>query len=241
MTGHLILTTLHAQTAASAIQRLTDMNIEPSVMATSINCIIAQRLARHVCRTCCEPTVPPPDVLAGLGITQEIPEAAFVRAVGCAECGDTGYRGRVPLFEVMMMTDEIAQLIRAPTREIESMAVAQGMTTLRESGIALAAAGITTLEEVGRVAGNAHHEPNRRSPDRSRRRRTCHLVGRVGRCRHAACDRLAGFASTDFAGAFATTERADLGAFDPRTVASAGRVSGRNEPFASIARTSECR
>jgi len=79
--------------------------------------------------------------------------SGFVRAVGCHECGGTGYRGRVPLFEVMTMTDEIALLVTAPTREIEAMAISQGMSTLRQDGVRLAAAGITTLEEVRRVAG----------------------------------------------------------------------------------------
>ncbi len=153
MTGHLILTTLHAQTAASAIQRLTDMNIERSILATTINCVMSQRLARRVCRDCCEPATPDADVLATLGISEAPAGAAFVSAVGCAECGDTGYRGRVPLFEVLTMTDEIALLVGAPTREIEAMAVSQGMTTMREDGVRLAAAGLTTLDEIRRVAG----------------------------------------------------------------------------------------
>ena len=153
MTGHLILTTLHAQTAASAIQRLTDMNIERSILATSINCIVGQRLARRVCRACCIETEPEVELLESLNM-YSIPNASgFVRAVGCHECGGTGYRGRVPLFEVMTMTDEIALLVTAPTREIEAMAISQGMSTLRQDGVRLAAAGITTLEEVRRVAG----------------------------------------------------------------------------------------
>ncbi len=153
MTGHLILTTLHAQTAASAIQRLTDMNIERSILATSINCIVGQRLARRVCRTCCVSAVPEPDLLQTLNVYAMPNAQGFVRAIGCHECGGTGYRGRVPLFEVMTMTDEIALLVTAPTREIEAMAVSQGMATLRQDGVRLAAAGITTLEEVRRVAG----------------------------------------------------------------------------------------
>src|SRR6476619_7294770 len=155
MTGHLILTTLHAQTAASAIQRLTDMNIERSILATSINCIVGQRLARRVCSSCCVAADPDPELLRSLGFEEDVPgeAASFVRAVGCRECGATGYRGRTPLFEVMAMTDEIALLVGAPTREIEAMAVSQGMATLREDGVRLAAAGITTLEEIRRVAG----------------------------------------------------------------------------------------
>ena len=82
-------------------------------------------------------------------------ELNLFKAVGCSECGDTGYRGRVPLFEVLTMTDEIALLVGAPTREIEAMAISQGMFTLREDGVRLAIAGITTLDEVRRVAGDA--------------------------------------------------------------------------------------
>ena len=155
MTGHLVLTTLHAQTAASAIQRLTDMNIEPSILATSINCIIGQRLARRVCQRCCEPTTSEPSMMAALRVPTNFGELDLFKAVGCDECGGTGYRGRVPLFEVLSMTDEIAFLIGAPTREIEAMAISQGMFTLREDGVRLAVAGITTLEEVRRVAGDA--------------------------------------------------------------------------------------
>ena len=155
MTGHLVLTTLHAQTAASAIQRLTDMKIERSILATSINCIIGQRLARRVCQSCCEPTVADPEVLRALRVPDAYGELSLYKAVGCSECGDTGYRGRVPLFEVMTMTDEIALLVGAPTRDIEAMAISQGMLTLREDGIRLAVAGITTLDEVRRVAGDA--------------------------------------------------------------------------------------
>jgi type IV pilus assembly protein PilB len=162
MTGHVVLTTLHAQTAAAAVQRLTDMNIEPSILAASVNCIVAQRLARRVCRACCHLETPSQDLLESLSIRDIPPGVKFVEAAGCPACGDTGYRGRIPLFEVMAMTDEIAELIGAPTREIERMAVSQGMATLRENGVALAAAGITTLDEVRRVAGTIQR--SRRTP-----------------------------------------------------------------------------
>ena len=165
MTGHLILTTLHAQTAAASIQRLADMNIERSILATSINCIVGQRLARRVCDSCCVPADPDPELLRSLALDGNMPEeAAFVRAVGCPECGGTGYRGRTPLFEVMTMTDEIALLVGAATRDIEAMAVSQGMATLREDGVRLAALGITTLEEIRRVAGETIVDANRPKP-----------------------------------------------------------------------------
>ena len=173
MTGHLVLTTLHAQTAASAIQRLRDMNIEPSILATSINCIVGQRLVRRVCRECSQPAEPSDELLESLLIASIHSESEFVEARGCAACGDTGYSGRSPVFEVMTMTDELSELVDAPTRVIEQMAITQGMSTLRESGIALAAAGITTLEEVRRVVGGKRpREPRRRH----RRLRKAHVA-----------------------------------------------------------------
>ena len=96
MTGHLVLTTLHAQTAASAIQRLRDMNIEPSILATSINCIVGQRLVRRVCRECSRPTEPSDELLESLLIASIRSESEFVEARGCAACGDTGYSGALP-------------------------------------------------------------------------------------------------------------------------------------------------
>jgi type IV pilus assembly protein PilB len=151
MTGHLVLTTLHAQTAAAAIQRLTDMHVDRGIMATSINCIVGQRLVRRLCSECAEAYTPDKQELRRLGTDAEL---TLFRPVGCRVCGDTGYRGRVPLFEVMPMNDEIAALVGAPTREIEAKAVEQGMFTLREDGVRLSIAGVTSIDEVRRVAGD---------------------------------------------------------------------------------------
>jgi type II secretory ATPase GspE/PulE/Tfp pilus assembly ATPase PilB-like protein len=98
-------------------------------------------------------TEPEAELLQLLNVYSMPNAQGFVQPVGCHECGGTGYRGRVPLFEVMTMTDEIALLVTGSTREIEAMAISQGMSTLRQDGVRLAAAGITTLEEVRRVAG----------------------------------------------------------------------------------------
>ncbi len=155
MTGHLVLTTLHAHTAAAAIQRLTDMNLDRSILATSINCIVGQRLVRRHCTACAEQYTPEPEELQALRVPESYGDLGLYRAVGCYECHETGYRGRVALFEVMTMTDELALLIGAPTREIEAMAIRQGMFTLRDDGVRLAVAGVTTLAEVRRVAGVA--------------------------------------------------------------------------------------
>jgi len=154
MTGHLVLTTLHAQTAASAIQRLLDIHVDPGVISTSINCFVAQRLARRLCKDCAEPYQADQSELATIGVPAEYGDLQLFRAVGCPECGGIGYRGRVGLFEVMPMSDEISRLIGAPTREIEAEAVRRGMFTMRDDGIRLSMAGLTTLDEVRRVAGD---------------------------------------------------------------------------------------
>jgi type IV pilus assembly protein PilB len=154
MTGHLVLTTLHAQTAAAAIQRLLDIHVDPGVISTSINCFVAQRLARRLCQDCAEPYTADPAELASIGVPPEYGELQLFRATGCPDCGGSGYRGRVGLFEVLPMTDAISRLIGAPTREIEAQAVRQGMFTMRDDGIRLSMAGMTTLDEVRRVAGD---------------------------------------------------------------------------------------
>jgi type IV pilus assembly protein PilB len=157
MTGHLVLTTLHAQTAAAAMQRLADMGIDRGIIATSINCFVAQRLARRLCQACCEPHAPTPDECRMMNVPEAYGELTLYRAVGCYECGETGYKGRVALFEVLTMTDEIAALVGAPTRDIQAMAVRQGMFTLHEDGVRLSIAGVTSLDEVRRVVGDSVH------------------------------------------------------------------------------------
>ena len=154
MTGHLVLSTLHAQTASSAIQRLLDMNIDPGIISTSVNCFVAQRLVRRLCQDCAEPYRPEPEDLYALGVPSSYAELQLFKAVGCPECGNVGYRGRIGIFEVLPLTDEISRLIGAPTREIEAAAIREGMFTLRDDGIRLSISGVTTLEEVRRVAGD---------------------------------------------------------------------------------------
>ena len=154
MTGHLVLSTLHAQTAASSIQRLVDMNIDRSIIATSINAIVGQRLVRRLCPDCCEAYQPVERDFGSLEVPDMFAEVELFKAVGCTSCSDTGYRGRVGLYEVMPMSDEISLLVGAPTREIEAAAIAQGMFTMREDGLRHCLAGITTLDEVRRVAGD---------------------------------------------------------------------------------------
>ena len=155
MTGHLVLTTLHTHNAASSIARLADMGVEPSLLATSINCIVAQRLARRLCLHCREAYNPTAADLAAAGVEGVIGESAVLhRPVGCAECARTGYAGRVSLYEVMPVVGKIRRLIEASTEEIFAAAVEAGMKTLREDGIRLCLAGTSSLEEIRRVTGD---------------------------------------------------------------------------------------
>lgn len=154
MTGHMVLSSLHAQNAASAIARLKDMGVDPGLIATSLNCIVAQRLARKLCESCRESYVPDENELAAVGLpTFEYGNTHLFRAAGCEACSFTGYAGRVGLFEVMPIRGELRGLIAGSTEEIFAAAVQGGMTTMRQDGIRLALAGITTLAEVRRVTG----------------------------------------------------------------------------------------
>jgi type IV pilus assembly protein PilB len=150
LTGHLVLSTLHTNDAASAPMRLLDMGVEPFVVASSINCVIAQRLARRVCTTCRRAVSVRGEFVGGGPGDVEIYEA-----VGCARCRNTGYAGRMGLFEVMSVTDEIRTLIadRAPARAIARLAEEQGMRPMRTDGYFKVRGGDTTLAELGRVLG----------------------------------------------------------------------------------------
>jgi type IV pilus assembly protein PilB len=149
LTGHMVLTTLHTNDAPTAAARLIDMGVEPYLVASAIDCVLAQRLARRLCASCRRPiNVPANEAgLAGSG------EVEVFEPGGCGRCRDTGYKGRIGLYEVMRMSDEIRALIlqRAPVHEIERVAVAQGMTTLSDDGYAKVRSGETTIAEVIRV------------------------------------------------------------------------------------------
>jgi type IV pilus assembly protein PilB len=154
MTGHMVLSSLHAQNAASAVARLKDMDVEPGLIATALNCIVAQRLARKLCESCRESYAPDEDELSALGLpTFEDSRTHLFRAAGCERCSFTGYSGRVGLFEVMPIRGGIRALIESSTEEIFAAAVQAGMTTMRQDGIRLALAGVTSLSEVRRVTG----------------------------------------------------------------------------------------
>jgi type II secretory ATPase GspE/PulE/Tfp pilus assembly ATPase PilB-like protein len=151
----MVLTTLHTHNVASSIARLTDMGVEPSLLATSINCIVAQRLARRLCLNCRESYWPDDHECEELGLTADAEKVWIYKAVGCIQCAGTGYAGRVALYEVMEMKGKVRKLVGSgSTDEIFAAAVEQGMKTLRQDGIRLCLAGVSSLDEVRRVTGD---------------------------------------------------------------------------------------
>jgi type IV pilus assembly protein PilB len=153
LTGHLVLSTLHTNDAPSTINRLMNMGIEPFLVASSVNLICAQRLVRRICSACKEEHPTPPQALVEAGFTPEESQTVVPRrGKGCANCNSTGYKGRVGLYEVMEITDEMRELILvgASAPEIRKKAVEEGMITLRRSGLTKVMEGVTTIEEVAR-------------------------------------------------------------------------------------------
>ncbi len=157
LTGHLVLSTLHTTDAALSIARLIEMGIEPFLVASGISCVVAQRLARRLCADCRQEVEVSAEALAlnGFG-TGHDPFAAY-EANGCVRCAQTGYRGRVGLFEVMEVTDEIRELIveKRPAEAIAAAASAQGMRRLREQGLDTVRSGVTSMSELLRVLGTS--------------------------------------------------------------------------------------
>jgi type IV pilus assembly protein PilB len=154
LTGHLVLSTLHTNDAPSTINRLLNMGVEPFLVASSVNLVVAQRLARVICSGCREPAEIPPQALIDVGIPpEEIGSFTPFHGVGCSDCGGNGYRGRIALYEVMPVTEEIRDLVLngASANEIKRTAASLGMKTLRMSGLTKLKEGVTTIEEVLRV------------------------------------------------------------------------------------------
>lgn len=155
LTGHLVLSTLHTNSAPASITRLIDMGVEPFLIASSVVMILAQRLVRKLCPACKKAYKPEADLIRRLGLTpEEANKITFYQAVGCSECMDTGYRGRIAVFEVMEMTAGIAALTmkREDTAVIRTQAIKDGMTLLVQDGVRKIAEGLTTVEEVLAVA-----------------------------------------------------------------------------------------
>lgn len=155
LTGHLVFSTLHTNNAPASITRLIDMGIEPFLIASSVILVMAQRLVRRLCPNCKKKYVPSKDLLESIGLTQKSAESiVFYQAVGCDECNQTGYKGRLAVFELMSMTAGVAKLTmeRADTASIRRQAMADGMTPLLDDGIRKIEEGLTTIEEVLSVA-----------------------------------------------------------------------------------------
>jgi type IV pilus assembly protein PilB len=155
LTGHLVLSTLHTNDAPSAITRLTEMGVEPFLVSSATDCVLAQRLCRRVCRKCVELVQLDGPLYVQAGFPEDVAAARpeVPQAMGCSACGNTGYKGRMAVHEVMSMTEEIERLTvqRASSDDIKRVAVEQGMTTLRDDGLTKVLRGLTTIEEIGRV------------------------------------------------------------------------------------------
>jgi type IV pilus assembly protein PilB len=153
LTGHLVLSTLHTNDAPSTISRLMNMGIEPFLVATSVNVIAAQRLVRKVCQNCKEEVETPIQALLSIGFAEsEAHSLKLVKGRGCEKCGNTGYKGRIGLFEVMDMSDDMRELVLsgATAVELRRKAIEEGMVTLRQSGLQKIREGMTTIDEVVR-------------------------------------------------------------------------------------------
>ncbi len=153
LTGHLVLSTLHTNDAPGALTRLIEMGIEPFLVASALDCILAQRLARRLCSTCKQEYKPSEKMLLEAGYSPDnLPETLF-KAKGCKKCGKTGYRGRMGVHEVLLVSEEISRLTveEATAEKIKAVAIAEGMLTLRQDGLEKVRAGITSVEEIVRV------------------------------------------------------------------------------------------
>lgn len=151
LTGHLVFSTLHTNDAVGAIPRLLDMGVEPSLVASSLTAVMAQRLVRIICKQCKEETRPDPLILKRMGL-EEQPITCY-KGKGCPTCRNTGYKGRIALYELLVITPELSELIakREDINTIRSLAIRQGMKTIKDDGLEKARQGVTTLEEVQKV------------------------------------------------------------------------------------------
>jgi type IV pilus assembly protein PilB len=157
LTGHLVLSTLHTNDAPSAITRLNEMGVEPFLTGSAVSAVLAQRLARKLCVHCCEMFTPTVDDLIRARVAPEVASSqdgmVFYRKRGCPRCNQTGYRGRIGIFQLLTMTEEMASLAvsRSSRDEIERAAFRSGMKSLWDDGLAKVAGGKTSVEELARV------------------------------------------------------------------------------------------
>jgi type IV pilus assembly protein PilB len=158
LTGHLVLSTLHTNDAPQAITRLNEMGVEPFLTGAAVSAVVAQRLARKLCTHCCEMYTPSVDELLKARVSPDIAAAAdgmaFYRKRGCPRCGQTGYKGRIGIYQLLTMSENLEQLAvqKAPREEIERAAIEEGMRTLWDDGLAKVASGLTSIEELTRVS-----------------------------------------------------------------------------------------
>ncbi len=153
LTGHTVFSTLHTNDAPSTITRLRDMGIAPFLITATVEGILAQRLVRRICTQCREETTPSSEVMQDLDLTEaDLAGKTYYRGRGCDACNNTGYKGRVGLFEMMVMNDNLRDMVmrNASTEELRDAARGYGMETLRDAGMAAATDGLTTLDEVVR-------------------------------------------------------------------------------------------
>jgi type IV pilus assembly protein PilB len=157
LTGHLVLTTLHTNDAPSTLTRLNEMGVEPFLTGSAVSAVLAQRLARRLCSHCCEMYTPSADELIEARVSPDVAAASdgmvLYRKRGCPRCNQTGYRGRIGIFQFLPMTEAIGELAiqKASRDEIEREAMTGGMRTLWDDGMAKVAAGLTSIEELTRV------------------------------------------------------------------------------------------
>jgi type IV pilus assembly protein PilB len=158
LTGHLVLSTLHTNDAPQVLTRLNEMGVEPFLTGAAVSAVIAQRLARKLCAHCCEMYTPSVDELLKARVSPDVAAAAdgmvFYRKRGCPRCGQTGYKGRIGVFQMLEMSETLEQLAvqKATREEIERAAITEGMRTLWDDGLAKVAAGLTSIEELARVS-----------------------------------------------------------------------------------------
>ena len=153
LTGHLVLSTLHTNDSSSAFGRLIDMGVEPYLVSSALDSVLAQRLARKICDRCREARIASPEIVQQMGFDPDDGPMTIYRAVGCKACTSTGYRGRLAVNETLLVSEEMQRMIveHRPSDEIKRVAVSQGMKTLRQDGMEKVRLGLTTLEEILRV------------------------------------------------------------------------------------------
>jgi type IV pilus assembly protein PilB len=157
LTGHFVLSTLHTNDAPSALTRLNEMGVEPFLTGSAVTAVVAQRLARKLCTHCCEMYIPTREEMLGARFTPEQVAAAdgvsLYRKKGCPRCNQTGYKGRIGIYQLMVMTEDLSRLSsqHASREELERSALGSGMKTLWDDGLAKVASGLTSIEELGRV------------------------------------------------------------------------------------------